>query len=285
MAASKTKQPEEPIRESWFPQAFASQQRNALLLLAMLGGLGYAAFEAWKHWGASHAHWETYTLGWEEISVSPPPPWVRSDVKGDVARRVESTRLALRDQDLTRQVAQSFALHPWVAKVQRVKKAYPASLQVELAYRRPVAMVEVEHQGRAGLLPIDRDGVLLPPEDFTTGDAKALPRIRIEKAFPVGSVGSAWGDERVVGAARLAEVVAEKWSSSPLFCIAAQPLTPGGSAEATCFELLTRAERHILWGRAPGRESSGELHAAEKIEKLWEVLRRPGTEPVDLRAG
>jgi len=74
----------------------------------------------------------------------------------------------------------------------------------------------------------------------------------------------------------------DKWSSSPLFCIVAQPLAPGGMPEAVGFELHTRGERKLIWGRAPGREISGEIPAEMKLPKLWDALRSPGNQMVDL---
>jgi hypothetical protein len=169
-----------------------------------------------------------------------------------------------------------------VERVVRVTKFFPARVQVELDYRRPVAMVEVEFQGQAGLLPVDRFGVLLPPKDFTAGDAKSLPRIRMDKTFPAGSVGSPWGDERVSGACRIAELLVDSWSNSPLFCIVALPLAPGATSAEARYELATRGERRLVWGRAPGKELAGELSPNLKVEKLWSALRSPGKETIDL---
>jgi hypothetical protein len=156
-------------------------------------------------------------------------------------------------------------------------------MTVELVYRRPVGMVEVEFEGEAGLLPVDRYGVLLPSRDFSPGDAKALPRIRVASTFPASSTGSPWGDERVAGACRLAELLLEEWNATPLHCIVALPLPPGATPAETQYELLTRGERHIVWGLPPGKEKIGEADAQQKRLRLLETLRTPGKETSDLR--
>lgn len=262
-------------------------RRNAFIALLAVGVLAFAAAHTWKQYGATHAHWETYTVAVRDIDVTPPPAWVHSDVKSDVVRLGSLERLSLLERDTTRHVAQAFALHPWVGRVHRVSKRYPAAMKVELSYRRPVAVVEVEHAGQPGLLPIDRDGILLPPEDFSVGQVKELPRISLGKTFPAGSVGTPWGEERVVAAALIAEAICDAWSRAPLFKIAALPALAGGSAEATSFEIVARDGRRFIWGRAPSREASGEKTPAEKRSRLLKQLAEPADgnveQPFDLR--
>jgi len=262
------------------------RRRNVLLALAVVGALASAAAEGWEHYGATHAHWETYSVSAADLRVTNPPPWVHGNVKGDVVRMGSLDRLSLLEHDTARQVAQAFALHPWVAEVKRVSKCYPARITVELAYRRPVAVVEVEHGGQPGLLPVDRDGILLPPEDFSAGQVKALPRIALGKTFPASSVGTAWGDDRVVAAALVAEVLCDDWSHMPLFQISARPPLSGAIEKATSFEIVARDGRRFYWGHAPGHERSKERTATEKRARLMERLAKPvdeqSPEPIDL---
>jgi len=242
-------------------------RRNVLLALLCVGVLSFAALEAWKQYGATHAHVETYTVGAQGLQVTPPPPWVRATIKDDVVRFGSLERLSLLEKDSTRRVADAFALHPWVHQVHRVAKHYPASMSVELTYRKPVAVVEVEHGDKPGLLPIDRDGILLPPEDFTVGQVKDLPRISVGKTFPAGAVGTAWGDDRVAAGALVAEAVCGDWPQTALFQIALLP-TPAGSKQKPAFEIVARDGRRMAWGHAPGSEGAGEKSAEEKRTEL-----------------
>jgi hypothetical protein len=266
-----------------FPIPLVGARRNLIIILVAAIALAFAALEAWRHWGASHAHWESYTLKWEQLDLTPAPPWVRRDVKGDIARTSDLPRLALLNPTLTKQIATAFALHPWVESVREVRKSYPAHVSVELAYRRPVGMVEIEHLGKAGLLPIDRNGTLLPPDDFTITDTKILPRIRIADTFPAGTVGSAWGDARVSGAAQVAWLLLDQWNTSPLYSVNALPLEPGTLPELANFEVTTRDNRKLIWGHAPGKETSGEATVEQKLQKLWNALKHSSAEIVDLR--
>jgi hypothetical protein len=249
------------------------RRRNTLLALGVVGGLAFAANEAWRHYGTTHAHWENYSVGIDAIHVTPPPPWVHSDVKTDVVRLGSLENLSLLERNTSQRVAEAFALHPWVSNVQRVAKFYPASIQVQVAYRKPVAVVEVEHEGQPGLLPVDRLGILLPPEDFSTGQVKLLPRVAVGKTFPVGAIGTSWGDERVAAGALVAEALCDDWGQTSLFRIEALPTIAGGSPEQTAFEIVTRDQRRFVWGRGPGREASGEKTAQEKRARLLELLK------------
>lgn len=256
------------------------RRRNTLLALGVVGGLALAANEAWRHYGTTHAHWENYSVGPDAIEISPPPPWVRADIKTDVVRLGSLENLSLLERNTSQRVAEAFALHPWVSDVQRVAKFYPASIQVQVAYRKPVAVVEVEHEGQPGLLPVDRLGILLPPEDFSTGQVKLLPRVAVGKTFPVGAIGTSWGDERVAAGALVAEALCDDWGQTSLFRIEAQPTIAGGSADLTAFEIVTRDQQRFIWGRAPGREGSGEKTAQEKRARLLELLKSPQQDEV-----
>ena len=58
--------------------------------------------------------------------------------------------LSIMDDNLTRRVYDAFSLHPWVGKVRQVRKFYPARVEVELVYRKPVCMVAVQGGLAAG---------------------------------------------------------------------------------------------------------------------------------------
>ena len=102
-------------------------------------------------------------------------------------------------------VASAFALHNWVANVKRVSK-HPGP----------------QDRGRPGIPQAGGDGrgdqggdaracclstlfgVLLPTDDFSPNQTRNYLRIAAGDTTPAGLVGTAWGDERIAGAARLA---------------------------------------------------------------------------------
>ncbi len=208
-----------------------------------------------------------YRVDPEQIEMTPLPAWIHTDLKAEVLRDASlDGPLSLLDHELTVRVAHAFALHPWVAKVQRVSKRSPAGVVVDLDYRRPVAMVEVP--GPA-LLPVDGEGVLLPTADFSPQDARQYPRIAEIKTSPLGPVGTRWGDTHVTGAARIAAALLDDWETLKLHQVvpAARQVDSSG-VEADTYELCTREGTRVDWGHPPGAEAAAEAKAAKKIERL-----------------
>jgi len=249
---------------------------TVVVLATLCGGTYYL----W-HWvGGQIADDPTYLVTAERIEVTPQPPWIHTDVKEEVLDNLSSAP-SIRDKRLAVHVAQAFAMHPWVEQVHRVSKHYPTRMVVDLEYRRPVAMVEViSADGKRGLLPVDAKAVLLQWDGVTAAEARKYPRIRADNTAPAGPIGTAWGDPRVEGGAAVAAVLTAHWHRLKLYRIVA---TSGPqrnpSAAEPCYELHTRDGSCVIWGRAPGRESSGEPSAVEKVERLAKYVDRSG--PLD----
>src|SRR5207237_2348308 len=107
---------------------------TALVVLAMIAGLVYG----WQRWGEPSTRLPEYLVTAERISVTPQPAWIHASVKVEVLRSLTGSKLELLDRELVEKIADAFALHPWVAKVVRIEKRFPAHVNVELDYRRPV---------------------------------------------------------------------------------------------------------------------------------------------------
>lgn len=215
-----------------------------------------------------------YQLRAANIQVTEIPQWVPRDLVSQIAAeaRLTPTRSIL-DEKLTVDLAEAFRQHPWVEKVVKVSKSVPARVEVELIYRRPVAMVEIP----SGLLPVDANGVLLPPTAFTPEIAQKYPLISQPKSSPQGAVGRSWGDPQVVAAAKLASVLLPHWQDFRLTAIE----IPSGTdlkapQEEIVFQLVTQGGSRIVWGRAPGVIYPLELSADQKIGRLEECLSRFG---------
>jgi len=251
---------------------------------AILAGLIVAAFFAWKHWAEPVINITLHQLTPDNVQIPPTPPWIRSDIKAEVFRDGSLSEASALETDLTPRIAHAFEMHPWVAEVTRVSKQAPAHVIVELAYRRPIAWVEVPEgmfgqQGQAAL-PIDGKSVLLPQADFTPDDLGLFIRIEIEDLSMCGPTGTAWGDPRVAGAAAIASVLGEQWRELGLYKIKALTDYSQSSAPArTRFELWTPKAKRLNWGSAPGQEPPGEPPAATKLRLLREYVQRHG--PLD----
>jgi hypothetical protein len=247
---------------------------GAMMIAAALA----ACLFAWRKWGHLVTERSEFRLAAESIDVTPQPPWIRTDVTADVFRDGALSRLTALDREVTGKVARAFALHPWVANVTRVSKHHPRRILVQLEYRRPVAMVEVPFHDRGGLFPVDPQGVLLPPTDFDEQQARDYLRVSAGDTWPAGPVGTPWGDQRVTGAAQIADAIGPAWKELALYRIVIREEGGVGRRAADpLYELRTRRDTRITWGSAPGREGAGEPSAQDKVARLISFVQTNGT--------
>jgi hypothetical protein len=246
--------------------------------LAIAGGIALVtsilAFGVWRQVRSHVVTSSQYQVDPRRIALTPPPAWIRSDIRDEVVREASlEGPLSLLDKQLTPRVASAFAAHPWIAHVERVSKSFPSGLEVEVAYRRPVAMVEVPD----GALPVDVHGVVLPTADFRPGEADRYPRVSGISTSPSGLCGTQWGDAAVVGAAEVAAAFGADWNALGLFRIAQAGRQAGGrgGAEYT-YAIFTRKGTRIEWGLAPGTTVVGDTPAADKIAGLKKFAREHG---------
>ncbi len=234
-----------------------------------------------------------YQVELSEIEITPLPAWIRADIKAQSLRDGSlDPPLSIVDEDLLEKVAKAFAFHPWVARVDQTRYGtrYPAHIEIDLVYRRPVAMIEVP----GGLFPIDAEATLLPSADFTPLEARDYPRIVGIGSQPLGPVGTAWGDQAVLGAAQIAIACTPVWKELQLQSIRwvnpvmantnppAAPTANGNGIPATLssiapyFELVTKSGTAIPWGAAPGEPTTTEPDAAAKISRLQKYIAEHG---------
>lgn len=287
---------EQPENTNWLSAKFYSLQQLfqgrgwtitvSSVAVILVGALCYFA---WSVVGPSLTTDPAFLLTLEKLEVPPPPEWIHADVKSEVFEKAQLNELSVLDPKATVKVYNAFAVHGWVAKVNRVTKQAGPKMIVELEYRQPVAMVEVYDHDKWGLLPIDGRGVVLSPNDFSRNQAGSFLRVAVDGAMPLGDVGSNWGDSRVVGGARIAEAWGEHWKGLQLYRISATAETAGGPP---VYEISTRDNSRILWGNAPGQEGANENTPQQKIEMILAEVNRTGpltgrTPPViiDVRRG
>jgi hypothetical protein len=272
---------------------FQGRSRNVLIALVSVAALLLVPYFAWRKWGPELTSHERFRLSAENIEVTPQPAWIHSDVRAEVIRDGSLDQLPILDEQVTVKVASAFALHNWVANVKRVSKYPGPRLVVDLEYRRPVAMVEISRGGARGLLPIDATGVLLPTEDFSPNQTRNFLRVAAGETTPAGLVGTNWGDERIAGSARLAELLETEWRRVGLYRIAVLGERESVRRRAApLYELQSRKGSRVVWGHAPGQEVSGEAKGAEKLARLLEFVEQNGpfdsggaAVEIDLREG
>jgi hypothetical protein len=232
----------------WRPKVWGS--------LAIVLAVGYVGHMAWQHFLPSIARHPQFQITGQCIRITPPPAWIRADVKAEALRDsgLVGTLSVIDDhQRLQQRVRDAFAFHPWVAAVGQIKIELPASLDVELQYRQPVAAVEAVDRETVSYLPVDATGVRLPDIDFSDYERRSLPRISGVTGLP--SVGDRWNDERVTSAATLADRLADVWGQLRLVeIIPSMHAQIRGDASYYAYEIMTSGGTRIVWGAPPGRE-------------------------------
>ncbi len=248
--------------------------RKPILVLLLLAGCVWGGMKLWENVREQVAIGPEYQLDPNQIEITPPPAWIHSDIRAQVIRDAGwGPSLSLLDERLTVKIAQAFQLHPWVAKVTRVSKTRTAGVQVELEYRRPVAMVEVD----GGVLAIDGEATVLPSEDFSADEARLYPRIAKIQTGPRGPTGTRWGDTGVAAGAQLALFLRESWPTLQLRRIIPHVGSSTDTPDRITFSIVTKGDRELTWGKLPGKEAPGELPAAEKLARLKRHIETTGS--------
>jgi hypothetical protein len=252
--------------------------RTVTLAVLLVAGFSGGAWAVWRHVEKHVENSPDYRVSVDQITITPPPEWVRSDVRAEAFRTASSPDrpLSSLDDNLSQRIFMAFSLHPWVAKATVTKRA-PSRVNVDLVYRRPVCMVEVANGTAVDLLPVDGEGVWLPGEDFSPKQKESYPCLAGVDRRPIQPVGHAWGDTRVVDGAAIAAALLPVWRQLKLYRIqaAAQPSPPGDPGPT--YELYTRAGTRIVWGSASGSAALGEPTAAEKAARLVQYAAAHGS--------
>jgi hypothetical protein len=209
------------------------------------------------------------------IELPPLPPWIRDATFRDQIFRVATDEgpLSIHDDDLIDRLRTACALHPWVARVTSIQKLYPATVRVDLVYRKPVCMVQVEE----ALIPVDAEGYVLPTDDFSPLESQRYPQLVGVESRPLVQAGARWNDPRVSGGAEIAAALAEVWTKMHLARIAASRLPELGRGQEHTFKLYTEKGNAIDWWHAPSGSPPSEPSAANKIAKLERYLEEHGT--------
>ena len=236
-----------------------------LLLLALIPVAVVATPFVKKHWPQPSVN-PVYLFRAAEIRITPPPRPVPSNlVERAVGTAKLETEFNVLDRTLLPRLAEAFAREPWVSRVVQLRKGLPAHVEIDLEYRRPVAMIDVKQ----GVYPIDEQGVLLPPEDFSPAESLRYPLITGVRTLPAGPPGTPWGDGVVQGAAKIAAVVGPHWEELDLTAIHAPAVAVASpQIDDLIFELHARNGSKIVWGRTPGTGHPGELTADQKLGRL-----------------
>ncbi len=266
-------------KETTDPRPIRSLLRRLIQAPAMLSFLWPAlliggGYLAWHRWGAEHVAKQYYGVDPTLIEITQPPTFVRSDIVRTVYQDTAMEGLSLMDHQATAKIASAFSTHPWIRRVVSVRKLPGGCLDVRVDYRVPVAMVRVAMRDSktesVGFFPIDGDGVLLPPTDFSSAETSNFIHIEVPDAYPTGGAGSAFGDSRVESAAKLAALIAPFREPGRIAAIGVH----GDPRQNPIpqLEITTKDNHRHFWGSAPGSEMRGESSATMKLKLLADQL-------------
>ncbi len=217
-----------------------------------------------------------FQVGPESVRINESPEGVPNDILARVWREAKlPDQFSILEPGLSKKLGEAFEQSPWVAKVKRLELKPAAVIEVELEYRVPVALVKCAQ----GYFPIDRDGVLLPPIDFSASDLKRYPLILSPRSSPQGPAGTHWGDLSIWGAARLAEILTPDhrmdtyWNKYGLANIqfSGEVNLLNASAEQlrrVTYRLVTKQGSEIIWGVAPEIPDPAEPDAETKLKRM-----------------
>ncbi|HEX2476191.1 MAG TPA: hypothetical protein VHK01_15680, partial [Lacipirellulaceae bacterium] len=109
---------------------FLPVRPRTLVGLVFIVGLGIGAHLLWQHSKPIVAGSAQYLITADSIHITPPPPWIRSDVKAEALRDAGlSQPLSVLDDwpALAQRIENAFEFHPWVASVDRISKSLPSA--------------------------------------------------------------------------------------------------------------------------------------------------------------
>ena len=274
MAASKDKEVK-PSGLQQFAQWMHYVPGGALLFAAApLLILGYFA---WYYWGAHHLDTALYAVKLDNLVTTPQPTWIRSTkVRDEVFKAGGLGQLSLLDPQASATIAHAFESNSWVQRATYVKKNADGKVNVDIVYRRPVAMIYYDGsdsnpkstQIKKGFYPVDEEAVILPTADFDSSQVTSYFLIYLEGATPPSYVGMAFSDTRIRQSLALCRFLESVRVELRLEAIYIERDLHLGGANPWGLYIQTSDKRRINWGHAPGAESPNEPLAQEKLAAL-----------------
>jgi hypothetical protein len=229
-----------------------------LIATALLAGVGYAV---WRH----QPDEGQYHVELAAIEHTPPPAHVPESFLSEVRALGQfPTLIDTREDGLLHRLSEAFGRHPWVEKVEEVRKPSPARLHVELSFRTPNAWVVLP--GRRVL--VDRAGVILPA---VRGAEPDLLEIRGANP-PSGLPGQGWGDAFVETAAGLASQLMPHRERLQLVAVVIDrdPIQP-------LLRVQTRKGTQVIWQALNGKPAGDGPSTSTKLKWLEDYRRQHGS--------
>jgi hypothetical protein len=199
---------------------------------------------------------DRYSLAFSEIQCDPPPGQARADFLSEVQYLAGMPgRLRLLDEGVAARLAEAFAAHPWVQRVEQIQILPTHEVRASLVFRNPSLAVKLSKSSSTpSVRVVDEQGVLLP----TSAPADGLPTLTVEGKTAPSCAGKPWDTPTVTEASRIAAL-----------CQPHKPLRFSALTKAQeGWVLQTPGNSRVIWGRPPGAERTDESPAAQKVQRL-----------------
>lgn len=219
------------------------------------------------------------SIVWKNLPETLPEGWADRTA----ANLLGDKKLSVADPKLTQEIGEKLAALPWVKSVKKVSVVYPHQVHIDVEVRQPVAMIQI----KTGYYPVDEDGILLPPSDFSQNDVQKFPVVLNPESLPQGPAGIFWGDPAIKGAAKLAQILGKKlpgseqptaWKEFRLKSITLyrpqSSTSPNGDVN---YALIAEGGTQFLWGLGPGYEHPKEPSADNKLKRLAHFVKDFGS--------
>jgi hypothetical protein len=287
---SPAKKKADPVSVSRLPKLaslFTGWGKYVLIGLLIAGVLAAAGYKIREFVRGKVLLSEEYQLTPEKILLKPwpMPSWVQPDPRLEVFEQLRRRGpISIADEDLVERVTAVFEQNPWIAKVHRVAKKFPATIEVELDFRKPVLMVVIDTPVSKDYYAVDAEGISLPTTlgCFNPVEIAKYPQLIGVDKPPSTGMGKRWGDSRVIGGAEIAAALTPPlWEKLRLRSIAPRAISPraGNSGETTQspqfgdyhFDIIAQGmpqDIRFYWRKSPMDKNSSDLSPAQKVKKL-----------------
>jgi hypothetical protein len=263
-------------------------QPSLIAIFLAVGLIGFVIFEIPQVWSALTALniFKVSPLNFEFQT----PVWVTDRFKNDIKNVAAlQEEYGLYEDGLTRKIADAYCKLPVVKRVDSISRIFPNTLDVKLALRKPVAMVEY---GNKSYL-VDNEGFLLPKDYYVMPNPDYdSPYIRSSKLSKPPPVGNKWNDK---GIAEAIELIAFLRLNNihnlfKVLVVEVSNIRKKGRSEKSDIILWTEANTQIRWGCSSPVKQTSELTNEEKLQNLLSIAKAEGTalkqmEYVDVRWG
>ena len=235
----------------------------------------------WKNNQSSIVNVNDFLLTANKIEMPQPPPWVDLDPRELIINADESASIL--DPALVSETVKEVEGMRFVDQIHSVSKS-KSGLDIELAYRRPVAIVLINSETMPGVLKkgtrvklaIDRDGIVMPKQ---LGDTPKLPIISMP--YPVKlqtqlNTWEDWPDKRVRDAAKISQHF--EGSKENVYRVVTFQ-RPGKPKQERPFELWSWDGVdgiRIIWGVEPDSQGGKEASVEQKLAAINGLIARYG---------